>query len=83
MPYPGRRPFFKYVAAETALAILRNQSIRFSSPLLFNDPFDHQTCLHLGFDLEQFPNRLLEKIEYLVRHPQVPIREDVGRVLPR
>lgn len=80
MSHPGRRPFYKYVAPETALAILQNQSIRFSSPLLFNDPFDHQTCLHLDFDLQEFPQKLLGRIEYLVRNPQIPIREDVGPI---
>lgn len=80
MPHPGRRPFYKYVAPETALAILQNQSIRFSSPLLFNDPFDHQTCLHLDFDIGQFPRRLLAKIEYLVKNPHIQVRRDVGPI---
>ncbi|MBW8311440.1 MAG: DUF2971 domain-containing protein [Rhizobium sp.] len=80
MPHPGSRPFYKYVAPQTALAILQNQSVRFSSPLLFNDPFDHQTCLHLDFDLQQFPAKLLDRIEHLVRNPQIPIRQDVGPI---
>lgn len=74
MPHPGRRPFYKYVAPATAMAILQNQSIRYSSPLLFNDPFDHQAGLHLDFDLAQFPRKVVSKLEHLARNPQIPVR---------
>ena len=76
MPHPGRRPFYKYVAPDTALAILENQSIRYSSPLLFNDPFDHQIGLHLDFDLAKFPQKVVSRLEYLVRNPEIPLRPD-------
>jgi len=33
-----RRFFYKYVTAETALTILQNQTLKYSSPVLFNDP---------------------------------------------
>ena len=78
MPHPGRRPFYKYVAPNTALAILENQSIRYSSPLLFNDPFDHQIGLHLDFDLMQFPQKVVARLEYLASNPHIPLRHDAG-----
>jgi hypothetical protein len=32
--------FFKYVTANTARTILENGTLRWSSPAMFNDPFD-------------------------------------------
>lgn len=80
MQHPGRRAFYKYVAPDTALAILQSKIVRYNSPLQFNDPFDHQTCLHLDFDLDAFPHKLLQKIEHLVRNPQIGVRKDAGPV---
>jgi len=65
---------------DAAIATLEHRGVRYSSPLRFNDPFDHQTCLHLDFDLDEFPRKLLAKIEYLVRNPQIEIRPDAGPV---
>lgn len=47
---PGNRSFYKYVTAETAIIILETRSVRYSSPLKFNDPFDVQTSMSLDFD---------------------------------
>lgn len=80
MQTPGRRPFYKYMTPEAAIATLQNRSVRYSSPLRFNDPFDHQTCLHLDFDLDGFPRKLLARIEHLVRTPNIEIRPDSGPV---
>ena len=32
--------FYKYTTADTAIAVLKTQTLRWSSPLTFNDPFD-------------------------------------------
>jgi hypothetical protein len=42
--------FFKYHTAETAKIVLFNHSRRWSSPTLFNDPFDNDFSLHLTSD---------------------------------
>ena len=34
---------YKYTTADVAKKVIRTQAFRWSSPLLFNDPFDHQT----------------------------------------
>lgn len=34
---------YKYTSADTARKVINTQKFRWSSPLLFNDPFDHQT----------------------------------------
>lgn len=46
LPRNDHQHFFKYTTAETASIIIGSRSLRWSSPLLFNDPFDHQG----GFD---------------------------------
>jgi len=35
-----QKSFYKYMTFDTALAVLENCSLRWSSPLIFNDPFD-------------------------------------------
>ena len=35
-----RRYFYKYVSAKTAKIIISTRKLRWSSPVLFNDPFD-------------------------------------------
>lgn len=52
-----RSCFFKYMTCETADAVLRNRTLKWSPASAFNDPFDMQFDLHLDFDEE----RLVEK----------------------
>lgn len=40
---------FKYTSVETAQKVISTQSFRWSSPLNFNDPFDHQTGFAFKF----------------------------------
>ncbi|PPE16887.1 DUF2971 domain-containing protein [Escherichia coli] len=37
----GIMKFYKYVGAETAKVIIQNSTLRFTSPVNFNDPFDY------------------------------------------
>jgi hypothetical protein len=46
--------------------------VRYSSPLLFNDPFDLQTGMPFRFDMDVLPERLFAHIEALVLAPGVP-----------
>ena len=41
-----REFFYTYASSDNAKAILRNCSVRWSSPLLFNDPFETQFDLN-------------------------------------
>lgn len=66
------RPFFKYVSPETASAILRNKTFRYSSPLKFNDPFDVQSGLHIPFDLSNLHDKILDRIHQLAASPSEP-----------
>lgn len=74
MSYPkhNKTRFFKYTSAQTARKILETGTVRYSSPLLFNDPFDIQSGLHFDFDIEAFPDRLLNRIKQLVESEQIP-----------
>lgn len=61
---PNRRHdmplLFKYATSSTAAAILASQSLRYSSPLLFNDPFDVPRHLDLGFTFVEFREEALK-----------------------
>lgn len=71
-PRHGREQFFKYTSATTAIKILEAGAVRYSSPLLFNDPFDVQSGLHFDFDIGSLPDRLFKRIEDLVASPTRP-----------
>lgn len=84
LEYPGHRPFYKYASPETALAVLRRCTVRYSSPLKFNDPFDQQVGLHFDFDLSNFPDKLIDRYEFLAKNPQVKLvdpEDSVGKFI--
>lgn len=70
---PGTRPFFKYTSPETTLAILRSKSVRYSSPLSFNDPFDVQSGLHFDFDLNTFQIKVIDRLHELASGDKEPL----------
>lgn len=53
-----REVFYKYMPASTALTVLRNKTLRWSSPVEFNDPFD--VPAELAHDIE--PSEIKAKI---------------------
>ncbi|MBW7988857.1 MAG: DUF2971 domain-containing protein [Planctomycetes bacterium] len=65
-PAHDKTHFYKYMSAETAFLILRNRNFRYSSPILFNDPFDIQTELLFDFDKKLFPELVFEEIEKII-----------------
>ena len=81
---PGRRSFFKYAPPDTAIAVLKHRTIRYSSPLRFNDPFDVQSGLHFDFDLETLQEKVLDRItEYAVaaKAPEVDADDSWGKLV--
>jgi hypothetical protein len=68
----NRDYFYKYTSAATAIKILESNSVRYSSPLLFNDPFDIQSGLHYDFDLNALPDKILDRMEQLVNQDANP-----------
>lgn len=69
---PGRRSFFKYMAPDTAMKVFANKSFRYSSPLMFNDPFDIQAGLHFDFDVDQIYVKILDRLESLAKLEELP-----------
>ncbi len=57
-----RRVFYKYVTAEVAKIILATRKLRWSSPLLFNDPFDVTQELRLNFDAAELNAALTDRL---------------------
>ncbi len=69
--------FYKYVSIETAKIILNTRKFRYSSPLLFNDPFDVQTELTFNFDINNFHNEIVDEMIRLASLDEmIPFEED-------
>lgn len=54
------------MSVETALKVISSRAMRWSSPLKFNDPFDHQIGFSFDLNAEQFGQKLFEKMEQIV-----------------
>lgn len=68
-----REGFFKYYTPEAAILTLENGSRKWSSPILFNDPFDNQFDLDFPDPTEELTNRNLEQFLAVLRSPE-PVR---------
>lgn len=75
----NRHSFFKYMSASTAAIVLKNCTLRWSSPLLFNDPFDVPRELSFGISSEAIVRALSDRITKLIEHPP----EDLSKLEPR
>jgi hypothetical protein len=61
-----RQYFYKYVMASTAKAILSSRTLRWSSPLLFNDPFDTPRKLTFDCTSRELQEALAEALAHLI-----------------
>jgi hypothetical protein len=76
-PPHNEKHFYKYVSIETAKIILNTRKFRYSSPLLFNDPFDVQTELMFNFDINNFHNEIIDEMTRLASLDGIiPFEED-------
>lgn len=83
---PGSRSFFKYTSPDAAREILSTQTVRYSSPLTFNDPFDIQSGLHFDFDVESLPGKIIETLNQVaaaVEAPQIDPNDVWGQLVLR
>jgi hypothetical protein len=64
--FPGRKFFYKYMTSKVARIVLARRKLRWSSPLLFNDPFDVTQELRLNFDEGQLNAALAERVALLI-----------------
>lgn len=79
--------FYKYANYDTAINILSNLEVRWSSPLLFNDPFDTQLDIRYDFNPEELISSLpkeIEKVIFAEEEPQFaddnPLSLDIKRL---
>ena len=61
-PKHDKKYFFKYTSAKTAKLILQNKTLKYSSPILFNDPFDVQTEILFNFKIDDLTELILDEI---------------------
>jgi hypothetical protein len=61
-----RQYFYKYVTSSTAKAILRSRTLRWSSPQLFNDPFDTPRKLTFDCTSRELQEALAEALARLI-----------------
>ena len=64
-----RAAFYKYMSASTAKLVLRGKCIRWSSPVLFNDPFDVPRELAQGISPSEIQKAVGEHFAYLLQNP--------------
>ena len=64
--------FYKYTNYDTAINILSNLEVRWSSPLLFNDPFDTQFEMRYGFNFEELLRSLSKEMGKIVLAEEEP-----------
>ncbi len=57
-----RQNFFKYMSSGTAKIVLSNRSLRWSSPVLFNDPFDVPREMSFGLTPVEIVQALLHRM---------------------
>jgi hypothetical protein len=67
-----RQFFYKYTTAAIAKTMLVNRTLRLSSPLLFNDPFDVSRVLRLPFNANEMSIRLSAELASLIRDRTPP-----------
>ena len=69
-PAPSRQVFSKYTKASVAKTILATRRLRWSSPLLFNDPFDVTQELRLNFDEHGLNAAMTGRVAWLIEHAE-------------
>ena len=74
-----REVFYKYMSVSTAKAVLRGRRLRWSSPILFNDPFDVPRELAQGISSSEIQKAVGEHFADLLQHPP----DHLGELSPK
>jgi hypothetical protein len=72
MQMNDRKPFYKYVPAEVAKIILINKTLRWSSPLLFDDRYDVARELASGIEPSKMNQYTIDYLHQLAKNGNVP-----------
>ena len=59
---PRPEHFFKYVSCGTAKIVLRDSTLRWSSPIQLNDPFDLQFDMHVEYKRDELISSVLAEL---------------------
>lgn len=70
-----RKAFSKYMPTYAALAVLANNSLRWSSPLSFNDPFDVPRELSFGVTPQHMAEALGKRVRTMIDNPPKAAQE--------
>ena len=77
----GGCALFKYATAETAKIVLESRTRRWSSPSLFNDPFDVQFDLHVEFENAKIADLIADELwEIYSGSKEIEPANDFGRM---
>lgn len=79
IPTHDRHSFFKYISAATAAIVLQNRALRWSSPLLFNDPFDVPREMSFGVTPREIVDAVSRRLMTLFDNPP----EDTSLLEPK
>jgi hypothetical protein len=74
-----RQSFFKYASTSTATVVLTNRTLRWSSPVLFNDPFDVPREVTFGFTPDDVFQAASRHLTTLIEYPP----EDTSQLQPK
>lgn len=74
-------PLFKYLPQGIGEVVLRNRTLRWSTPQTLNDPFDMQTGLDLAFNKAEVVDIALEKSWESFNNVEAPIGNALGVML--
>lgn len=74
-----RQSFFKYMSSGTAKKVLDNRTLRWSSPVLFNDPFDVPREMSFGLTPADVVQALSRRMVELIENPP----EDTSQLEPK
>ncbi len=71
---PGGTPaqLYKFTSLNTAMRVIESQAFRWTSPVKFNDPFDHQAGFGVDLDPIAFAREFTESFERIVFSDRVP-----------
>ena|ERR1700724_1380875 len=75
-----RQSFVKYMPADTAGIVLSSRALRWSSPTLFNDPFDVPRELSFGLMPAEIVEAPAQRMSDLIEHPPEDTSELEARV---
>ncbi len=82
-PLHDKDGFFKYCTADSAKLTLRNTSRKWSTPALFNDPFDNQFDLYLEEPSDELVGEKLNQFHAIITSPKPLKANQFGDMTPR